>query len=67
MTKKEKAKFLAKLYVNNAEEGVNDGMNAAQAYYNVHKSGTRQYGYMVGNLFGNIEMLTRHTISKIKK
>jgi len=59
MTNKEKAILLAKCY--------QDGLTDANLYYQKHKSGKRQAGYTIGNLISNIEILTKHTISKIKK
>lgn len=62
-----KFKEISKSVLNNAETGINDGIGSANLYYNTNKSGTKQYGYMLGNLFANMEIITRHTIRKIKK
>ena len=69
MTNQEKAIFLSKMYQEggNKTKGYIDGLTHAAIYYKQHKSGRRQAGYAVGNLLANVEILTRHTISKIKK
>ena len=69
MTNEEKAILLAKCYQEggNTTKGYVDGLTHASIYYLKHKSGRRQAGYTIGNLIGNIGILTQHTISKIKK
>ena len=69
MTNQEKAILLAKCYQKggNKTKGYIDGMTDAAKYYHKHKSGRRQAGYTIGNLIANVEILTKHTISKIKK
>ena len=69
MTNEEKAILLAKCYQKggNKPKGFIDGMTHSAAYYLKHKSGRRQAGYTIGNLLANVEILTKHTISKIKK
>ena len=69
MTNKEKAILLAKCYQEggNKTKGYIDGLTHAAKYYHQHKSGRRQAGYTIGNLLANVEILTKHTISKIKK
>ena len=69
MTNEEKAILLIKAYQEggNKTKGYIEGMTHASAYYLKHKSGRRQAGYTIGNLLANVEILTRHTISKIKK
>ena len=69
MTNEEKAILLIKAYQEggNKTKGYIDGLAHADHYYHQHKSGRRQAGYTIGNLLGNVEILTRHTISKIKK
>ena len=69
MTNQEKAILLTKMYQEggNKTKGFIDGMTHSAAYYLKHKSGRRQAGYTIGNLIANVEILTKHTISKIKK
>lgn len=69
MTNEEKAILIARCYQNggNKTKGYIDGMTDAAKYYQQHKSGRRQAGYTIGNLIANVEILTKHTISKIKK
>jgi hypothetical protein len=69
MSNEEKAILLQQMYQEegNKTKGFIEGMTHAGAYYLKHKSGRRQAGYTIGNLLANVEILTRHTISKIKK
>ncbi len=69
MTNQQKATLLAECYQEggNKTKGFIDGMTHAAKYYHKHKSGRRQAGYTIGNLLANVEILTQHTISKIKK
>ena len=69
MTKEEKVELLKRVYKNGGQKskGAVTGYTHAHKYYAKHKSGRRQLGYTIGNLLGNIDILTYHTISKIKK
>ena len=69
MTQQEKLALLKRVYKNGGQKskGAATGYMHAHKYYDKHKSGRRQLGYTIGNLLGNIDILTYHTISKIKK